>query len=201
WRAAVAVDLAPAAPRPSWQRAQQRGRGNRRAKADGRERRRARIADRADGARGRERPYRVPRPGQSRGEPRRARAAREAEHRREGGAGETDRGRDREGEEQSAQVQPRRSIRTAGGARERPLGELRVVRLRGAVEPAAGHRERVQQREPQSSQRCIDAGPCEDACRDHGRHLDRKSTRLNSSHVKISYAVFCLKKKKKKKKK
>src|SRR5690606_40107670 len=25
--------------------------------------------------------------------------------------------------------------------------------------------------------------------------LDRKSTRLNSSHVKISYAVFCLKKK------
>src|SRR5690554_7880925 len=35
------------------------------------------------------------------------------------------------------------------------------------------------------------------------RHIreDRKSTRLNSSHVRISYAVFCLKKKKKKKKK
>src|SRR5690554_7332819 len=30
---------------------------------------------------------------------------------------------------------------------------------------------------------------------------DRKSTRLNSSHVRISYAVFCLKKKKKKQKK
>src|SRR5690606_24238106 len=30
------------------------------------------------------------------------------------------------------------------------------------------------------------------------RFLDRKSTRLNSSHVKISYAVFCLKKKNKK---
>src|SRR5699024_12528735 len=29
--------------------------------------------------------------------------------------------------------------------------------------------------------------------------LDRKSTRLNSSHVSISYAVFCLKKKKKQK--
>src|SRR5207248_9093899 len=29
--------------------------------------------------------------------------------------------------------------------------------------------------------------------------LDRKSTRLNSSHRTISYAVFCLKKKKKKK--
>src|SRR5690606_42027575 len=27
------------------------------------------------------------------------------------------------------------------------------------------------------------------------QHRDRKSTRLNSSHVKISYAVFCLKKK------
>src|SRR5689334_24015771 len=31
--------------------------------------------------------------------------------------------------------------------------------------------------------------------------LDRKSTRLNSSHSSISYAVFCLKKKKKKKQK
>src|SRR2546430_2782642 len=31
----------------------------------------------------------------------------------------------------------------------------------------------------------------------HG-YLDRKSTRLNSSHSQISYAVFCLKKKKKK---
>src|SRR5437868_8463959 len=30
-----------------------------------------------------------------------------------------------------------------------------------------------------------------------GGHRDRKSTRLNSSHVSISYAVFCLKKKKK----
>src|SRR5690242_20847878 len=31
------------------------------------------------------------------------------------------------------------------------------------------------------------------------RPSDRKSTRLNSSHMSISYAVFCLKKKKKKK--
>src|SRR5690606_5960693 len=31
--------------------------------------------------------------------------------------------------------------------------------------------------------------------KDWERHLDRKSTRLDSSHVKISYAVFCLKKK------
>src|SRR3989442_915683 len=31
--------------------------------------------------------------------------------------------------------------------------------------------------------------------RSHTRAVDRKSTRLNSSHVRISYAVFCLKKK------
>src|SRR2546429_4994586 len=34
--------------------------------------------------------------------------------------------------------------------------------------------------------------------RDEPKILDRKSTRLNSSHGYISYAVFCLKKKKKK---
>src|SRR5438067_3349112 len=52
--------------------------------------------------------------------------------------------------------------------------------------------------------RVLDRGP--DRGRGHGDHrvprgLDRKSTRLNSSHVSISYAVFCLKKKKKKKRK
>src|SRR5690349_23785971 len=35
-------------------------------------------------------------------------------------------------------------------------------------------------------------------CGTRGSSEDRKSTRLNSSHVEISYAVFCLKKKKKK---
>src|SRR5436309_8424325 len=38
------------------------------------------------------------------------------------------------------------------------------------------------------------AGSHEDSDRDD-QSPDRKSTRLNSSHVKISYAVFCLKKK------
>src|SRR5690349_24069723 len=42
------------------------------------------------------------------------------------------------------------------------------------------------------------AGP--PGCAPAGQKIDRKSTRLNSSHVEISYAVFCLKKKKKKKK-
>src|SRR5690554_1719488 len=39
---------------------------------------------------------------------------------------------------------------------------------------------------------------CSDELDDIIDELDRKSTRLNSSHVRISYAVFCLKKKKKK---
>src|SRR2546430_13165053 len=39
---------------------------------------------------------------------------------------------------------------------------------------------------------------CHDGCDRTGvRIRDRKSTRLNSSHSQISYAVFCLKKKKK----
>src|SRR5438034_5428032 len=38
------------------------------------------------------------------------------------------------------------------------------------------------------------------SCRQRWSLLDRKSTRLNSSHTVISYAVFCLKKKKKNKK-
>src|SRR5690606_8332453 len=40
----------------------------------------------------------------------------------------------------------------------------------------------------------LSSGGVIDLDNDYG---DRKSTRLNSSHVKISYAVFCLKKKKK----
>src|SRR5437899_6460865 len=48
------------------------------------------------------------------------------------------------------------------------------------------------------------AGHFEDSFRPRHRServLDRKGTRLNSSHLGISYAVFCLKKKKKKNKK
>src|SRR5690349_23705603 len=43
--------------------------------------------------------------------------------------------------------------------------------------------------------------PASTLMRELREELDRKSTRLNSSHVEISYAVFCLKKKKKKKRK
>src|SRR5690606_39522562 len=51
----------------------------------------------------------------------------------------------------------------------------------------------------------VHVGTLHFTCKDVMRHFegdmhegeDRKSTRLNSSHVKISYAVFCLKKKNK----
>src|SRR6266480_6817649 len=46
------------------------------------------------------------------------------------------------------------------------------------------------------SPRCLARG--EPAPRHWSHRRDRKSTRLNSSHMSISYAVFCLKKKKKK---
>src|SRR5207249_6785607 len=55
---------------------------------------------------------------------------------------------------------------------------------------------------PREAQRPV--GPEGNGVQDHPRLAalqDRKSTRLNSSHVSISYAVFCLKKKKKKKNK
>src|ERR1035438_6926880 len=45
--------------------------------------------------------------------------------------------------------------------------------------------------------RVLESGGRTDVIRALGRHdIDRKSTRLNSSHLGISYAVFCLKKKK-----
>src|SRR5215211_9492218 len=60
---------------------------------------------------------------------------------------------------------------------------VRDVMLRAAVR-AAGH---------------LDVDPLGERIGDaHRLHADRKSTRLNSSHTVISYAVFCLKKKKKK---
>src|SRR2546427_8769921 len=64
--------------------------------------------------------------------------------------------------------------RSGGAARPRPRG------LRGIVAPQ--HRL---------------SRPPRHRLRDRPAGLDRKSTRLNSSHSQISYAVFCLKKKKK----
>src|SRR3712207_7919591 len=55
-----------------------------------------------------------------------------------------------------------------------------VVQVLGVGDPAGG------------DLRSRPRGP---AAQEVEEHLDRKSTRLNSSHANISYAVFCLKKK------
>src|SRR5256885_11395694 len=65
----------------------------------------------------------------------------------------------------------------------------------------AGHDARVQAVEPARSHRVprspLDHGVIMDAIAlRFAERSDRKSTRLNSSHLVISYAVFCLKKKK-----
>src|SRR5437667_3640254 len=66
-------------------------------------------------------------------------------------------------------------------------------RRRGAPPPAAGAGPRWRPRAPA---RARAANPPGGRAATAGR-ADRKSTRLNSSHITISYAVFCLKKKKK----
>src|SRR2546429_3873244 len=54
-------------------------------------------------------------------------------------------------------------------------------------------------REPRAARTCSPTGPTTSSSAPAARcRSDRKSTRLNSSHGYISYAVFCLKKKKKK---
>src|SRR5438045_7289481 len=60
----------------------------------------------------------------------------------------------------------------------------RVQRLESAARPRAG--DRIKRRRSLTG------------AFTRSRWLDRKSTRLNSSHLGISYAVFCLKKKKNK---
>src|SRR5690606_41923850 len=51
-------------------------------------------------------------------------------------------------------------------------------------------------RSPRGSARAQSESPQHGIRRERRGDRDRKSTRLNSSHVKISYAVFCLKKNK-----
>src|SRR3989442_7574016 len=77
--------------------------------------------------------------------------------------------------------------RALPGGQEARAEDVSVERLAPAVrelvraEIAAAHGREV------SFVACLDAD---------GLMVDRKSTRLNSSHVRISYAVFCLKNKK-----
>src|SRR5205807_3961950 len=96
----------------------------------------------------------------------------------------------------------RHGLDEAQGGRRVRLGEApRHGRLQGRTGRSAAH--------ARGPGRSLGAGGPDGraAARTHSRALraarsaDRKSTRLNSSHLVISYAVFCLKKKKKKKNK
>src|SRR3712207_8135077 len=86
--------------------------------------------------------------------------------------------------------------------------EIYTLSLHDALPICAGRREVVAQRRDPAVPEPEDLhqrhrGPRAVVVRQHGVDLadehvrDRKSTRLNSSHANISYAVFCLKKKKK----
>src|SRR5437868_10795445 len=73
------------------------------------------------------------------------------------------------------------------------LGRLPWIRVDHHHEGASAAA-RPRQGLRQLGERCeLEADRSEAACM--SREVDRKSTRLNSSHVSISYAVFCLKKK------
>src|SRR3712207_7916980 len=75
-----------------------------------------------------------------------------------------------------------------GAARD---GEQDAVRaVDGRLEQRAGHRHL------RGRHRAVLAAGRADAHQRRAGVRDRKSTRLNSSHANISYAVFCLKKKK-----
>src|SRR2546422_4836617 len=102
---------------------------------------------------------------------------------------------------------PQRIPAPRGAAPPRAL-ECRdsFVREERAVRPDA-HRRATPRRVARDvgqvvAQQRLPAREDQERRRGHGDELvDRKSTRLNSSHGYISYAVFCLKKKKKKKRK
>src|SRR3712207_7917646 len=80
-------------------------------------------------------------------------------------------------------------FRSAGAAGGRGQGEPGRRRHLQPREPAAHDRERQRRVLPRQQRRAVER-------RLHHLLGDRKSTRLNSSHANISYAVFCLKKKK-----
>src|SRR5256885_12127095 len=86
-------------------------------------------------------------------------------------------------------VRPQPGFRLKGSV----MGDLSMVRYEGysALPEAAALRAELEREEGESLAHGIHLIAVQSA---DGR--DRKSTRLNSSHLVISYAVFCLKKKK-----
>src|SRR5690349_23904204 len=77
-----------------------------------------------------------------------------------------------------------RSVQQAQARYDAARDRCRAMDARCAAEQGR----RIEAGTPRMDPRCPGGG---------SRLPDRKSTRLNSSHVEISYAVFCLKKKKK----
>src|SRR5690554_3589403 len=82
-----------------------------------------------------------------------------------------------------------------------PVSRLSVVLL-GQAAPEEGEYVQIEMHTSQpemlsvkvySGKEIVGSGSIQARCSEEG--VDRKSTRLNSSHVRISYAVFCLKKK------
>src|SRR5690606_41799569 len=71
-----------------------------------------------------------------------------------------------------------------------------VLRVDGHAVGVDLGRRQVQERHARAARRDLGdlGGQGVPAAHAHVDRADRKSTRLNSSHVKISYAVFCLKK-------
>src|SRR3712207_7152502 len=79
-------------------------------------------------------------------------------------------------------------------SKDRRLGDP-PQRLRVDQEAVHIEDDRLNHGHPPGCRRCRRPSP-RTALPEHVPRLDRKSTRLNSSHANISYAVFCLKKKK-----
>src|SRR5688500_19513124 len=84
----------------------------------------------------------------------------------------------------------RRSSDLTGFLQESPVHEAIPVRPHHHHDLSRGRRRARSAHAPRQPERRADAGG------DRLSPEDRKSTRLNSSHLVISYAVFCLKKKK-----
>src|SRR5437868_6251685 len=112
--------------------------------------------------------------------------------------------------DESRNVFPRQ--RSPRGSQRRPLraagGDQSLVPRRLEERAARAYRIRAPLRAhallrigAHWQQRALPIHPEEHVLEEVRESGDRKSTRLNSSHVSISYAVFCLKKKKKKKNK
>src|SRR3712207_9408423 len=74
--------------------------------------------------------------------------------------------------------------------------EIYTLSLHDALPICPRREPRVSDREPREARRPRHTKPVQRDGIPYAKLLDRKSTRLKSSHANISYAVFCLKKKK-----